>query len=391
MRILLITTRFPLPPWRGQQVRTVEWLEALADHERMLICPEPTGTEGPAELRANGIDLRFWPGSFLPRIPAALSGVLRGRPLQESLYATAGARETARSAMREFNPDVAVVQMVRCAWAVDIVENMSPGVPVVFDAVDSMGLHFENAAADMPRPLRFPARIEAMRCRDLEVDLSGRAAVTTAVAQRDLDALGVPEGKGLVVPVAGREPRIARNPSATPSILLSGNLGYRPTVEAALWFADEVWPGIRESIPSARWVLAGARPSRKIRRLSSLPGVEVHADVPDLGPFFAESWVAVAPMETGSGVPMKVLEAWAAGLPVVAHPWTARGLVEEGRDAVRQAHEVEEWVEAITGLLGDEGARTDLAAAGRVAWDRSYRPERIAQRIREAVSRAGSY
>jgi len=70
-------------------------------------------------------------------------------------------------------------------------------------------------------------------------------------------------------------------------------------------------------VPEARWVLAGARPPRAVRRLAALPGVEVHPDVPDLDPYLAAATVAVAPMPTGSGVPMKVLEAWAAGIPVV--------------------------------------------------------------------------
>ena len=72
-----------------------------------------------------------------------------------------------------------------------------------------------------------------------------------------------------------------------------------------------------------------------IRRLAAADGVELHADVPDLGPFFARAWVAIAPMETGSGVPMKVLEAMAAGCAIVCTDVAAnRDLVSHGRSGL---------------------------------------------------------
>ncbi len=390
MRILLVTTRFPLPAWRGQQVRTVEWLKALGDHRLVCVCPRPETAES-----AQGPDLdqvRFvtYKDSKLGRAGATLTGSGFGfLPLQEGLYATRAAKAAVLNAIRTEPPDLVIIQMVRCAWAAELIEREAPGTPILFDAIDAMGLHFSRAAGTFNAVLRPFVRLEASRCRRRERQLASRAALTAAVAERDVEALGVPEGRGRAIPVSGKRTGSARNPASAPTVLLSGNLGYRPTVEAARWFGAEVWPVLRSAVPDARWVLAGARPAGAIRALAGVPGVEIHEDVPDLGPFLARSWLAIAPMASGSGVPMKVLEAWAAGLPVVAHPWTAAGLDCAGQRAIRQAEDADQWVSALIELLADRDDRETLAALGREAWDRSYRPERVAEQIREAVEVAG--
>ena len=390
MRILLVTTRFPLPPRRGQQVRTVEWLRALGgDHEVVCVCPRTGDRVSGSPDEFEGVRFETWRDGSSRRAAAVVKGaVLGSMPVQEALYATGSARGVLTSVVQSFAPDLVIVQMVRCGWAVDVVDRIRPGTPILFDAIDAMGLHFDRAAAGMPVPSRMAARIEAGRCRRRERLVAERAVLTVAVSGRDLEALAVEPGRGSVIPVSGNAGKIVRTPSEHPTILLSGNLGYRPTVEGARWFGNTVWPALFERIPDARWVLAGARPARAIRKLGGLPGVEVYGDVEDLGPYLAEAWVSIAPMASGSGVPMKVLEAWAAGIPVVAHPWTAAGLDEGAGDGLEVADGIERWVEALAALLKDPERWETVARAGRAAWERSYRPEVIAEAIRETVAEA---
>lgn len=389
MRILLVTTRFPLPAWRGQQVRTVEWLKALDQHQLTCVCPRPAVVKGINVTGFETVRFAMYGDSRVSRIGAGLmrSGI-GSMPLQEGMYATRAAEAAVQAAMQTEPPDLVIIQMVRCSWVADLIERKAPGTPILFDAIDAMGLHFGRAAETFNALVRPFARIEAGRCRRREIRLASTASVSVAVAERDLEELGVPQGRGVAIPVSGYFSEAPREPAPKPTVLLSGNLGYRPTVEAAQWFASVVWPRLKDSVPEARWVLAGARPARAIRALASMQGVELHADVEDLGPFMAEAWVAIAPMSSGSGVPMKVLEAWAAGVPVVVHPWTAAGLDGGVHGALRQAEGAGEWIEALVELLGNPDARNHLAESGRNAWERAYRPEVVSEQIREAVEAA---
>ena len=74
--------------------------------------------------------------------------------------------------------------------------------------------------------------------------LGAEAELTTAVSMRDLMALEVEDARGRVVPVSGRDMGDRRRKPDRPTIVLTGNLGYRPTVAGARWFAQKVWPGL---------------------------------------------------------------------------------------------------------------------------------------------------
>jgi hypothetical protein len=306
-------------------------------------------------------------------------------PLQEAIHAVPRARAAVSEALEVGGWDLVVVQMVRCGWALELASDR--GFPVVFDAIDSMALHFSNAGIGrLWRPL---ALLEAGRCRRRERDLAVRAAWTTAVSARDLEACGAVAGRSTVVPVAavGHDP--VPGPAAEQVVVLTGNLGYRPTVEAAIWFARHVWPRIRARCPGARWQLAGARPSRRVRALARGAGVEVVADVADLASVMAAARVAVAPMQSGSGIPMKVLEAWAHGIPVVASERAVAGLPDaETACMVLSTDYPDRWVEGIADLLESNDGAARQGRRGYDSWSLRYAPAAVFGEIREVVHRA---
>lgn len=385
-RIVLVTTRVAVPPTRGQQVRTDEWLRALAGHSLALVCPRPSDAATVRTVEELGVTPYWYPYRPADAIRAAAPALLRGLPAQEGVYRTPAARAALARALGEAAADLLVVQTVRCCWAAERLGGGDGRPAVLFDAIDSMAMHYRHRARSAPTHRRWALLREANRCERRERWIAGRADLSVAVSQRDLEAFA-PAGRGRVVVVSGRTAEVAgQGPPAEPVLLLSGNLGYRPTVDAAMWFAREVWPRVRSARPDVRWVLAGARPAPQIRRLAERPGIEVHAEPPDLAPFLARAAVAVAPMATGSGIPLKVIEAWAAGVPVVAAPWAAAGLGAGAEEALAVADGAEAFVAAILWLLSDPGETRRLAAAGRDRWAARYRPDRVAAAIREVVA-----
>ncbi|NOZ94853.1 MAG: hypothetical protein GXP47_08965, partial [Acidobacteria bacterium] len=240
MRILLVTSRFPLPPWRGNQVRTLQWLRALGEHQLTVVAPCPGRASRVERLRLEyGVDVVTYPLRPAASALGAAGALIAGRPVQEGLFHGRAGRAALGKALQQEEWDLAIVQMVRCWWALGELERWRPGVPVLFDAIDAMGLHFGRAGEIRRGPLGLVTRLEARRCRAYERGMASRAAVTTAVAPRDLAALGAPGDRGRVVPVAAA-PRAPARLRAARTVLLSGNLGYRPARQGALWFAAEV-------------------------------------------------------------------------------------------------------------------------------------------------------
>ena len=103
-----------------------------------------------------------------------------------------------------------------------------------------------------------------------------------------------------------------------------GALDYRANIDGICWFCGDVWPQVRRRIPDAALAIVGRRPDPAVRRLGRIPGVELVGEVSDVRPDLARAGVAVVPLRIARGIQNKVIEAIAAGRPVIASPQAPR-------------------------------------------------------------------
>lgn len=150
-----------------------------------------------------------------------------------------------------------------------------------------------------------------------------------------------------------------------PTIIFTGDMSYFPNEDAVVFFATEVLPLVRRSVPNVRFLIVGRNPTGKVQGLGSLAGVEVTGFVPDVRTYLAQSHVAVAPFSIAAGIQNKILEAMAFGRPVVATPRATQGLSARVRDLVETADGAEELSKKVIRLLTDGEFARDLGERGR--------------------------
>ncbi|GLQ81379.1 hypothetical protein GCM10007881_49000 [Mesorhizobium huakuii] len=121
-------------------------------------------------------------------------------------------------------------------------------------------------------------------------------------------------------------PTEAATGSGFPVILFIGHLGYPPNVDAAGRLARAIVPRIRQALPGARLVLAGRGPDAAVRALAGLPGVELIENPESVAPLLSGAHLSIIPLHAGGGTRIKILEAMAWGVPVIATPLAAEGL-----------------------------------------------------------------
>lgn len=390
MRILFVTGRFPRPGRRGDQARAFHQIRLLGPRHRITVVtgadPEVSDADRSAlaELCPETIEVPRRPLSVAVGL---LSGLVAGRPLQTALYDTRDLRHALRLLLAEKRHDVVHVQLVRLAAPLE----EGCDVPRVLDLVDALSLNMERRRLRTRGPVSWLAAMERRRLLAYERRLCGSWEAATVVSEADRRAIG--PFPGLSVNPNGVE--LARFPfrgGARPPhrIVFTGNLGYLPNVDAALWFAREILPRVRALFPATTLELVGARPAPSLLGLASEDaGIRVSGFVPDMHPHLAGATLAVAPMRAGSGQLLKILEAMATGTPVVATRLGASGLdVEEGRHLLL-AETAEDFVTQISRLFADAelGARLGLESRAlvedRYTWERSVaRLEEIYESVR---------
>ncbi|MGE0448463.1 MAG: glycosyltransferase family 4 protein [Vicinamibacterales bacterium] len=361
---------FPLPPWRP----IVNGLRALVDRDPFQ---------------------RAW--SRLPAMSAAL-----------------------RRAVSSGAFDVAHVEHLRGSCFAD---DLRP-LPVVYDAVDSISLLFEQTARlapalhqrllarlDVGRTSRFEATVldrfrvvllsspvDAIRFRELagRADAAdGRlAVVSNPVDLRHFtppnDTLPAAEsssaGRPAIVMPAAESSTVL--PAAPPSVVFFGKMSYHANAAAALALVRDVMPRVWRQRPDVRVQIVGQHPGRDVRALASDARVTVTGFVPDVQPWIAGATLAVFPMRYGVGVQNKVLEALAAGVPVVVARSATAGLrAVPGRDLVA-AEGSDECADAVLRLLGAPAERSALARRGREYVERFHDPRMIGRELEAIYRRA---
>jgi len=110
-------------------------------------------------------------------------------------------------------------------------------------------------------------------------------------------------------------------------------MDYWPNVDAVTWFANHIFPAVRDAVPAAQFTIVGSRPTEVVLALARQPGVVVTGSVSDVRPWLAHAVCAVAPLRIARGVQNKVLEALAMARPVIASPQAVEGIrAVAGRD-----------------------------------------------------------
>jgi len=163
----------------------------------------------------------------------------------------------------------------------------------------------------------------------------------------------------------------------TNSILLCSSFGVQRNIDAAIWFTKKIFPKIQEQIPDAEFWIIGSYPTSEIRQLNLISGVHVTGTVNEIRDYYLKGKVFVAPYRFGAGTKLKVLEAMAMGLPIVATEVGCQGIDVINGQHLLIANTETEFSERVIELLGNPQLAQKLAAAGRALVEQKYNWKKI--------------
>jgi len=361
----------------GGAMRTASLLEFLARRfavDVVLFAEE--GAADPACALPPGVVRNSWTVR-LPRhdrrLPARaarnLLRYLRSRP--PLLDRFSGFEGELSSFLQGRRYDVGVIEHFWCAPYVDLIEGHCRTTWMDLHNVESVW-HERMAQTAGPLP-SLVLRSFAASARELERSILPRFSGVLVPSKVDAGAITRAAGTARVVVYPNAIPWVEMPAGGKDeSIIFTGNLEYAPNVTAIKWFAGRVWPVLREWRPGLIWRIVGTNPGEIRRHIRDARQVEVVGPVKNAIEELARARVAVVPVLAGSGTRFKVIEAWAAGTPVVSTTIGVEGLKARNEANVLIADSPEKMSEAISTLLESERMAATVGSAGRRMYEECY-------------------
>jgi len=238
----------------------------------------------------------------------------------------------------------------------------------------------ERCAAAEPAAAGFAHAVFRRASLELERAWLPRFSAVLAASQSDADTVAAiaPAARVRVYPNAIPWMPPAGCPIDPPVrgaanvLVFSGNMEYHPNLSAVRFFRAEVWPRLRAQWPDLTWRLVGKNPEAIRPIVAGDPRIELHGPVDDAVTELSRAGIAVVPLLAGSGTRFKILEAWAAGLPVVSTSVGAEGLPVAHEREVLIADSAAGFAAAVSRLLKCQELRERLVMAGRLLLQKEF-------------------
>lgn len=352
LRALVLSPEAPYPIHGGGQLRTASILGYLRQrYEVHVVTFHEAGRPLPAfpgDIRVHVIDLPHHSKSPWARLLRNAGRGIRGVPPLVDRFAGFGGEIHRRLKDQRF--DVGLIEHFWCAPYVDMLRPICNRL--IVDLIDIDSVLLQRQARGPLGPL---FRTFASACRRMEQELLPRFDGVMVTSPADAGYIDVPS---VVYP--NTIPYVPLpSTSKEDCIAFSGNMEYEPNTTGVRWFHGEIWPRLRHRVS---WKLIG-RNEHAIRKfVNGDPRITVTGPVDDAISELSCCRAAVVPLLAGSGTRVKIVEAWAAALPVISTTIGAEGLPSE---AILIADRPEDFADAIESVLDDPAKALRLGTQGR--------------------------
>jgi sugar transferase (PEP-CTERM/EpsH1 system associated) len=389
-KILVLSSQVPYPVIGGERTRIYYTAKLLSNHYRVDLLTLSQVRVAMSDPKFKSIFQKVF--AFpIPRIALYLNSV---RKIASGK--TAILRYEFEHIQRWMQANASAYDLIYCNYI-----TMAPYAyhfqgPKVIDFVDAISLHYKEAQNWIYGIRKWLYTLDYHRLLSYEKYVLGHfdlAFISSPVDRAYLLRQISEDNKycPIVVFPTGVKEEVLREPQVDneePWIVFLGKMDYYPNEDAVIFFAKEIFPLVRQYWKNVEFIIVGANPGPRVRRLSRLPGVKVTGFVSDPSFYLDRAMLVVAPMRIASGIQSKILEAMARGKTVVTTPLAVRG-IEYGQEGIHfiTAATPEAMAETIVTLLQDKAQRRAIGKAARALIMEHYTWHAIGERFLPYIER----
>jgi len=371
MKLLFLTPQLPHPPKQGTAIRNWGLIKSLSLHHEITLLSFGDTNSISDELRGTCKEVHAVPVPHRTTLNRLRDLIFSPLPDLAHRLASKKFSEKFKFLITNYKFDAVFIEGLELAPYL-FTDYQLP--ITIFDAHNAETIlqrrAYENDIRNIKRlPAALYSLIQTRKLANFEAEICQTVNHVTCVSQEDATALRalVPTLNPIIVPNGIFLSDYTSNfqlPTSNFKLVFTGKMDYRPNIDAVIWFANEIFPKIKNGIPETQFTIVGQKPTQAVKSLESINGIKVTGAVDDIRPHIGGATVYVAPLRMGGGTRFKLLEAMALKKPIVSTTIGAEGFaIQNGREMLI-ADDANDFAQAVITLLRDESKRRALSKAG---------------------------
>jgi glycosyltransferase involved in cell wall biosynthesis len=323
MKLLILLARFPYPLEKGDKLRAFYQIKELSKNNEIYLITlnDKKITNDNFKNIANlckevhVININFW-----TKFWGIFYAFFKRIPFQCGYFFCRKGKKRVYELFERIKPDHIYVQMIR---VVEYVKDLP--IKKTLDYQDALSKGMQRRAEKVPYFLKPFFKIEYRNLQRYEHSAFSYFDNKTIITEVDRDL--IPHEKNSMIHVIGNGVDFERyqnqHTEKKYDLIFSGNMAYPPNVAAAEYIAKQIFPVLQKEFPHLHLVICGANPSQKVKTLVN-KNIIVTGWVNSMADYYAQSKIFIAPMQLGTGLQNKLIEAMAMKLPCITSTLAAK-------------------------------------------------------------------
>ena len=385
MRIFFLLPRVPYPTEKGDKLRAFHQIKQLSRNHEIILCSLNDSVLHKDALHVLNKYVKAVHVISLDKFTILLNIIIAffsKRPMQVGYFYSPSAKKKILKLISKYKPDHIFCQLIRVAEYV-----MDLPIPKTIDYQDVFSKGIDRRIALSPFYLRPFLKIEHRRLQNYERMVFDRFDNKIIISEPDRDLIPHPDHDKIVVVANGVDTDFfsPQEREKKHDLVFTGNMGYPPNINSAEFLVNQILPKLLPLKHDIRLLLAGANPNIRVMVLKS-NNVEVSGWVPDMRECYASAKVFIAPMQIGTGLQNKLLEAMAMQIPCITSPLAFQALNAKAGEEILVAKTPEEYVKHILFLLNNPEKAREIGINGRCFVHNNFSWERETAKIEKLIN-----
>jgi len=384
MQILFLANRFPYPPYRGDKLKIYNLAKRLSENHSLHLVTflqNKNDKEHLPHLEQIFESIELVELTKAQSILSCILGFFSNMPFQVLYFKSKKMKRALSKFMAKHSEiDAVHVQHLRMSQYLE-----DSKVPQILDLPDAFSLYWERRLKtkrvwwqhifdkmESKRIVQYEQKIKNYK-KCLVCSLEDKIHLEKTHNANNIDILS----NGVDLDTFGTE---EHDYSHNHKILFTGNMDYAPNVDGVVYFTQEILPLILNKYPNIEFVIAGQRPVKQVLDLAG-SNVKITGFIEDLAKEYNSASVVVAPLRFGAGTQNKVLEAMAAGVPVVCSDIGFEGLcIDSGEGAIKET-DTQGFAQSVLSLLESEKKRKEVGRKGKTIIENNFSWDTISKTL----------